>query len=165
MIPEIEKVASLPSSVSLAEIRSDRFDQFLAYWDSLRGAAFAPGWKQFELWALPPAIIPYITVVDVHRDPLDFVCRFFGTGQTNRKGIDWTGKSLQSFPVQRGPSAFDEYRWVVDNKRPLTISDMVVFENAYSNRVPFEQHSLRLPLSDDGQEVTQIVSLAIWDKK
>jgi len=67
--------------------------------------------------------------------------------------------------VQRGPSAFDEYSWVMNNKKPLAIRDMVVFENAISYRVPFEQRSVRLPLSDDGKEVTQIVSLALWDEK
>jgi hypothetical protein len=162
---EIARVPSLASSVALDDIQNDDFAAFIDHWLAIRGDRIAPAWADFELMALPAKLIPYVVVVDVNTDPLDFVYRFYGTGQTRRKKVDWTGKSLKSFPVERGVKAFDEYAWIVANKRPQAIRDQVILDGHLKGPIPFEQRAVRLPLSNDGETVSQIVSLALWDEK
>lgn len=113
--------------------------------------------------ALEPKSLPYLVVADVHRDPLDFKIRFWGTGHVARKGVDKTGQSISGKPDFRGKTAFDEYCWVVNEKKPLASRDLVNLQD-FGNMLPFEQMLVRLPLSNDGSNVDTIVSLALWDK-
>ena len=99
---------TLPTQVAISDILTPEFEDFMDYWSSLRGGAFAPSWEQFDLLALDPKSIPRVVVVDVHRDPLDVVVRFWGTGHVQRKGFDKTGKSIAGTPTIRGPTAFSE---------------------------------------------------------
>ena len=96
-------------------------------------------------------------------DPLDFIIRFWGTGHVTRKGIEKTGKSVNSKPDFRGQTAFEEYRTVVTEKKPLASRDMVNLQD-FSDMLPFEQFLVRMPLSNDGHDVHNVVSLAWWEK-
>lgn len=149
--------------IAIDGIADPSVKEFLDYWNSLRGERFAPSWKEFKLQALDPKTISHIVVVDVHRDPLDFVFRFWGTAHVHTKGIDKTGKSLLEVPRFREASPVDEYSRVVNEKRPLAIQDMVKISN--QDGVQLSQTSLRLPLSDDGKEVDKVISCVIWEDR
>jgi len=152
-----------PSQVSIEEIATPEIDAFIAYWDELRGDAFAPSWKSFDLSALDPRSIPYVVVVDVVHNPSDFIIRFWGTAHVSRKGIDKTGKSINEKLDFRGSAASNEYLKVVEEKRPIASRDIVNLHE-FSDMLPFEQRLVRLPLSNDGRDVHHIVSLAQWEK-
>ena len=104
-----------PPRVDFDDISNPEIMAFVAYWESLKGDAFAPSWKDFDLAALDPKSIPYIIVIDVVRDPLDFVIRFWGTGHVAKKGVDKTGKSVGDAPRFRKDTALN--RVPLDNKR------------------------------------------------
>ncbi len=133
------------------------------YWDRLRGKAFAPSWRQFELPALEPKSIPFVVVADVVHEPLDFIIRFWGTAHVSRKGVDKTGQSITQKPNFRGDVGFEEYRLVLTEKALLASRDIVNLHD-FSDLLPFEQTLVRLPLSDDGVNVHHVVSLAQWEK-
>jgi len=154
---------TLPTQVAISDILTPEFEDFMDYWNSLRGGAFAPSWEQFDLLALDPKSIPRVVVDDVHRDPLDVVVRFWGTGHVQRKGFDKTGKSIAGTPTIRGPTAFSEYKWVVENRQPFASRDAVNLLDTVG-KPPFRQTLVRLPLSDDGDRVNHIVSLASWER-
>lgn len=154
---------SIPSRVDISEILTPELEAFIAYWESLKGDRFAPSWRDFDLSALAPQSIPNIVVADVVPDPLDFIIRFWGTGHVSRKGVDKTGESVSTLPNLRGAAAFDEYHAVVREKQPVASRDIVDLQE-YNNLLPFEQRLVRLPLSDDGETVRQVVSLAVWEK-
>ncbi|MEK9670978.1 MAG: hypothetical protein VW268_00555 [Rhodospirillaceae bacterium] len=80
-----------------------------------------------------------------------------------RKRVDKTGKSISAAPAFRDQTALDEYTWVVETKQPLASRDIVDLDDLMG-RLPFEQRLIRLPLLDDGENVTHVVSLATWDK-
>ena len=151
------------TEIAVGDIDIPSLKAFLAYWETLRGERFGPPWKDFNLLALDPKAIPYIIVVDVFRDPLDFFIRFWGTAHVTAKGFDKTGKSVVDPPRFRGTSAFNEYSQIVKEKRPLATKGVVKLPHL--DRVPFTQTVLRLPLSDEGMEVDKIVSLAFWEKR
>lgn len=153
----------LPAHVQLEDIVTPELEAFIGYWKSISDQPIGPPWKKFDLLALAVSSISKIVVADVRRDPLDFVYRFWGTAQTERKGMDKTGRSVVEVAPFRGGVAFNEYRWVMENKRPFASRDIVDLQEV-SGRVPFEQRLVRLPLSDDGREVHHIITLAAWDK-
>ena len=136
---------------------------FFKYWEERSGDRFAPSWKEFDLMALDPKSVPYVVVADVVSDPLDFIIRFWGTAHVSRKGVDKTGRSVGATPAFRGRTPFHEYTWVMNQKQPLLARDIINLHE-FGGMLDFEQEILRLPLSDDGQDVHHVVSLASWDK-
>lgn len=153
----------IASQVALEDIATSDLDAFVAYWRSLRGERFAPSWREFDLLALDTDSISRIVVADVQRNPLDFVVRFWGTGHVRKKGVDKTGESINQPPNIRKDRAHAEYRWVIENKAPLASRDIVDLQHV-GHRAPFHQSLLRLPLSDDGIDVHNVISLAVWER-
>jgi len=154
--------------VDLSEITDPEIHEFVDYWASVKGEAFAPSWKQFNLSRLNPKLVPYVIVADAVYDPsgrevIDFVIRFWGTGQTEWKGADKTGKRTRDFPQFRGPEGWEEYLRVVQEKRPIASRD-TVYREQYGKRVNIEQTQVRVPLSDDGVNVTKVATFGCWSK-
>lgn len=158
-----DRTETLPTQVAISDILTPEFEAFIAYWKSIRKGTFAPTWKHFDLMALDPKSIPQVVVVDVHHDPFDVVVRFWGTAHVHRKGFDKTGTSIAGIPTIRGPAAFEEYRWVVENKEPFGSRDTVNLLDSVG-KPPFHQTLIRLPLSSDGDTVDHVVSLAAWER-
>lgn len=163
MIPGVPPEAPEPAHVPFAEIASPAMSAFVAYWESLRGEAFAPAWADFNLWDLDPKSIPNVVVTEVLHEPLDFLVRFWGTGHVRRKGYDKTGRTLSGSMARRGGRPYAEHAWVVREKKLMAVRDLVDLRE-FNRTMPFWQHVVRLPLSSDGELVDYIVSLAEWDK-
>lgn len=136
--------ADLPPS--LAEV--------LGHWNAARADRWAPAWGEFNLNALSSTAIPYVLVLDVKRDPLDFVYRFWGTANTAVIGYDCTGKSVRE-NKRFGEKVFGECRQILEERRPLLYFSKVIREDGMVR----EYQRLRLPLSADGETVTQVVSI------
>lgn len=153
-----------PSLVPIDQVNDIDFRRFIDYWTSLKGDRFAPSWREFDLSALPPAMVPHIVVVDVIGPPTDILVRFWGTAHVRRKGVEKTGKLITENPTQRDEEAKREYLWVVANRRPIASRSMVDLHED-QKRLPFEQCLVRLPLSSDGETVDHVVSLAYWELK
>jgi len=153
----------VPSQVPIEEVETPELTAFVDYWESIKDGAFAPSWKKFDMMSLDLKSVPYVVVADVLCDPLNFMIRFWGTGHMARKGAEKTGKLLNDAPDFRGQTAFDEYSFVVNEKKPLASRDMVNLQD-FSSMMPFEQILVRLPLSDDGENVHHVISLAVWEK-
>ena len=92
--------------VDLSEITDPEIHEFVDYWASVKGEAFAPSWKQFNLSRLSPKLVPYVIVADAVYDP---------SGQ-------------------------------------------------FGKRVNIEQTQVRVPLSDDGINVTKVATFGHWSK-
>lgn len=133
-----------------------------AYWRKVTPAgAIGPAWGVFKLHELPAEAISHALVVDVFPDPLDFRYRYWGTAHVERKKIDRTGrKTSEEHPQGRGPMVASEYAAVVERRAPIVFSRMIEFPEG---RLPLPQIALRLPLSQDGENVTGIASVTNWD--
>lgn len=154
--------------VELSEVPEPEIHEFVAYWSARKGGAFAPSWKQFDLPSLNPKLIPYVIVADAvydssGRDVVDFIIRFWGTGQTEWKGFDKTGRRTRDEPQFRGPAGWEEYLMVVKERRPVASRD-TVHREVHGERTNIEQVQVRAPLSDDGIRVTKVVTLGVWRK-
>ena len=146
--------------VPLAELREHEwFRRVLAVWDRWRGERFAPRWHMPHMTELPSAVLAYVTVVDVRSEPDEYVYRYWGSGHVLVKGAELTGR-----PVSRyGPPALrevfvEEFRRVTEGRRPLGFRHRV---DIGGDDTLF-QDTLRMPLSDDGETVTEVLSYADW---
>lgn len=154
--------------IDLSEISEPEIHEFIAFWTSLKGDKFAPTWRQFDLSKLNPKLVPYVIVADSVFDPsgreiVDFIIRFWGTGQTRWKGADKTGKRTRDFPQYRGPDGWEEYLSVVRERRPIASRD-TVYREQFGSRVNVEQVQVRVPLSDDGINVSKVATLGVWNQ-
>jgi len=144
--------------VPLADILASDCDFLYAYWNDLRGDRFAPRWDEFHLIELPAPLIPFLYVVDVLHDPFDLRFRFWGTGLTTVFKRDHTGQSLSNTDLgiiseERRIRIMDDNRAVVDRRAPFPF----LWDTRTAGRSRMAAPAIRLPLSDDGEAVTNIV--------
>ncbi len=146
--------------ITFDELASKSFTVLKSYWEGQRAGRFAPAWRDIDLFALGGAVVPLVTVTDVIESPRDFIYRFWGTGHTEIKGVDNTGKSVRDHdPPSLGEIFWHEYDVVVTEKRPVAFRHDI---READDIVPRYQDVLRLPLSDDGVHVTNVISYADW---
>lgn len=131
-----------------------------AYWLRLKEQSWAPSWRQWRWTEVSAELIPYFVVVDVTYDPVDFTYRFWGTANTNMHGIDLTHKSISDIrsPVT-AKNTSEQYTQVVESRATIgSLHQMqtVTFLQSHS------QLALRMPMSNDGTQVDQIVSFIDW---
>jgi len=97
-------------------------------------------------------------VVDVLTDPLQLKYRFWGTANVKVKGVEMTGRLVDEFPGRRAAIAKEEYHRVISERRPMAFLDRLVLPERsggrFSSRAAFDQITLRLPLSNDGNRTT-----------
>ena len=146
---DLDVSTSAPEGVDLHESLSELYD----YWDRLRGERWAPSWPEFRLTDFSDKLIPLLIVLDVKRNPMDFVYRFWGTANTVNLGYDCTGKSVHENGLF-GDKVFNECRQVVEERRPIIFHSKVTRDDGLYR----EYSRIRLPLSDGGDKVAHIIS-------
>ena len=143
-----------PQAGGLAGELNDVF----THWEDVRGTRLAPAWDDFDWLRIPVSIIPWCGLVDVRRDPVDFVYRFFGTARVQVQDRDLTGQSVRELrPVELGEKAFDEYAAVLEHRQPLMVETFGAEDISGKAR---EYRFLRLPFSDDGEHISQILAVS-----
>lgn len=138
------KIEGLPSGLMAAH----------EYWVSLKGDRVAPSWKDFELLGLPLHLVPTTLVIDI-KDPVsDSIYRFWGSKMTEIHGADMTkGSPYNLQPEGFGQQVYKDHCVVIEKKIPTAGHYSFFAHGGY-----IHSHSLlRLPLSDDGDRITQLV--------
>ncbi|MGJ3261475.1 MAG: hypothetical protein ACFE0S_17875 [Rhodospirillales bacterium] len=132
------------------------------YWTELRGRHFAPRWDAFEFDKAPPRLVPHFAAVEVGRDPLDFVFVHWGPGRVKMQRVDYTGKSLREFwPENIARKAIRENCEVLARRAPLCIQPIKLKGEGADT---FDYQLMRLPFSDDGVEITHILTSGLYDE-
>lgn len=136
------------------------YERCYAYWLRLKGDRWAPAWREWDWSEISMELIPFFIVVDVTYDPLQFVYRFWGTANTRMHGIDMTRKSTAEI---RSPATalatFDQYARVTESRQ--AVGEPYTMQSADYNN-PHTRLALRMPMSNDGKRVDQIVSFVDW---
>ncbi len=142
--------------IAIEDLVAPELCELLSYWENLRGGRFAPSWIDVELIEMPAKLLPYLTVVEVHPTPLDFVYAFYGTGHMALKARDLTGRSImEARPNENAHIVFEQYRRTVETRKPLAFRRTVVGAGESPT-----QTTLRVPLSADGEGVQWVMSLS-----
>jgi hypothetical protein len=137
-----------------------RFERFYDYWQALRGDRPMPARRDLDPADIKD-LLPQIGIIQVVGNR--FLIRLAGTELVNRIGADNTGRYFDEVHPLGGYSEFMTrvYETVRDTRRA------VLSETDYSSGVTEAGiRRLSLPFSNDGVEVSHIVSLLLffWPK-
>lgn len=123
------------------------------HWLERADGRWAPAWRDIEIMALPSPLIPYVVVCDIVAGG-DLVYRYWGRGHTAYHNVDYTYKPLSVMsPDWVRELLRSQYDQVIEVGKPL------VFETRYFG-VERPLYSIRLPLSNDGDNLTGIFGVA-----
>jgi len=142
-------------TLKLDDVVDPEVHVILEYWQRLRGDRFAPSWPVFNWSDIPYHCIPKFTVVDVSTEPLDFTYRFWGTSLADGQKQEMTGRSVRELkPLAEAEAIFSQYANLHTTREPT------VFQSSVSGWMAEDLVglSLRMPFSEDGETISQIVS-------
>jgi hypothetical protein len=128
------------------------------YWDAKRAGRPMPLRSDIH-----PADIarhlPGISLVEVRREPLDFIYRLVGTREVAARGSDPTGKRVaENWYGADAEDVLVNYRRVVESRSFLYDNDF--FARPDGRQV--EDESLFLPLGGEGGDVRQIMVYSFY---
>lgn len=143
------------TEITEAEIVGETIEEALFYWRSIKGTDIAPSRKSLRIEQLPPKLIPSVAVIDFVDEPMDFLYRFFGTHLVHVAGMELTGKRYYADKIV-GFGAINEtlVPELIARRAPMFHH----FEWQSSRGVTYESKAVRLPLSDDGEQITGMVT-------
>ena len=145
------------------EILHAELKDLFEHWTELRGRRFAPAWSAFDWDGVPPRLVPHCATVEVRRNPLDFVYVYWGVGRKVMQRGDYTGKSMRDFrPKAIAEKAIRESCEVLTQQAAICVMTESL-ESGHSQ--PFDYQFLRLPFSEDGETVSHIMGVGLYDEK
>lgn len=128
------------------------------YWQALKGDRIGPPWQKIDMLKLPLALLATTVVVDRFEDENgeNFRYRYCGSALRNIHDLEMTGKTPDDLPV----TALSKYikkafHQVSETKAPVF---SIYGTNVVKGFDEFLQVA-RLPLSDDGKQVSSIISV------
>lgn len=83
--------------LALADLTSPLVLKVQEYWEHLRGDRRLPAKADFDPVRLR-GVLPYLTVEEIHREPLRIRFRLVGTEQARFTSMDYTGRWLHELP-------------------------------------------------------------------
>lgn len=133
-----------------------QLDQALEIWNAARGDAFAPRWSAVDLLSFPAHLRAGTMVADVMDGGRDYFIRYWGMELVDSFGIELTGKLLSEADHKGVMDSFIESaKDIVSTRLPQRPIHRIRLENGLARDIP----DLRLPLSEDGETVTAIMTV------
>ena len=119
------------------------------YWNKKRGSRRMPSRQDIDPAEIVK-ILPYVYLVDVQQDPLDFRYRLIGTEMDEHMSRRYTGMWMSEVPHQKPPSRiWANCLQVVEQRAPLSGDTPYVGKN----KDFLSAEDLIMPLSDDDETV------------
>jgi hypothetical protein len=149
---------SAPSTFESA-IRSDVLRRLVAYWCRIRGPRRMPARRDFDPLEARFAI-GYLSLIEVHRDPLRFYFRLDGTRQVELFGIDCTHRFLdEAMPPEHTAMAAESYGEVATHGEPRHYRRQITFRHRL-----IDYEVIILPFSNDGERVDILMTGIVPDQ-
>lgn len=147
------------TEIGREDIAALDIDAVCRQWDRVRGECFAPTLRAFRLDELPPALVPRMAIVDFVGPPLDYFYRFFGTGMTEIAGQELTGKTYYADKIEGyGFVNAKLFPVLIETKSPMF--HQITWESVKG--LLFVTTTARLPLSNDGSQVTGAITANVF---
>lgn len=142
-----------------AAIQSDVLRRLVAHWSRIRGQRRMPARADFDPLEVRYAL-GYISLIQVHRDPLRFYFRLDGTKQVDLFGVDCTRRYLdEAMPPDHVAMATASYSEVVQHCEPRFLRRQIAFHERL-----IEYEAAILPFSDDGERVDLLMTGIVPDR-
>jgi hypothetical protein len=141
-------------------LKAPMLRRFYAHWDSCRRGREFPARADLDPCDFTYAL-PYVSLLDVLRDPLRFRFRLQGTGIVDRTGVDMTGKFVHEMKDRRHyEMATGHFIEVIETRRPsVKIRDAYITDQRVWNC-----EVLILPLSSNGADIDMLTSCIAWNE-
>ncbi len=130
------------------------------YWRSIiPEGCLGPSWRDFDMLQIPPRYLPTAVVVDY--DPIKnaYRYRYWGRHLAGIFGRDLTNKTFEDCPGAFRDVSYETYGVVVRQKKPC----LVRFHANVDQTETTIQTAFRMPLFDDGETVSGVVSLILLE--
>ena len=149
------------SAFDPSTLSEPRFRDSFVYWDGKRVGRSMPSRRDIDPIEIP-RLLPYVMLIDVLRDPLDFRYRLIGTEVRRILHGDYTGKRYTDVPG-KGPGSvvWGDYEAVVARKEPLVSTPPYVGPDKQVRRC----RNLLMPLSDDGATVNMVLGVVVIERE
>jgi len=139
-------------------MRSDVLRHLVAHWQLLCGDRRMPSRADFDPLNVRFAL-GYISVIEIHRDPLRFYFRLDGTKQVELFGVDCTRRYLDEvMPAEHTEMATESCREVVECGEPRYHQRKILF---HERLIDYE--IVILPFSSDGERVDLLMTGIVPD--
>lgn len=146
------------ATLQFLEVCSPSVAEVFHYWDRKRAGRALPPRSDIDPDELRRHL-PAIMLVEVKRDPLDFVYRLVGTREAAARGSDPTGKRVaESWFGPSAPDVIADYERVVAGRSFLYGFDKFVRPDGRQ----VQGESLFLPLATGGEDVGQIMVYSFY---
>ena len=142
-----------------AAIQSDVLRRLVAHWLWMRGQRRMPARADFDPLAVRYAL-GYLSLIEVHRDPLRFYFRLDGTKQVELFGVDCTQRYLdEAMPADHVALATTSFSDVVQRREPRYFRRQIAFHERL-----IEYEAVILPFSNDGERVDLLMTGIVPDR-
>lgn len=127
-------------------------------WARRRDGRQFPARADFQPVDLKP-VLGYLSIFEVHRDPLRFKCRLHGSTAARRVGFDLTGKFVDEAPKPRwAAGAGGHFVSVVEARAPSASR----YKNVLYGEWLLNMESMVLPLSSDGSVIDHLFATVVY---
>lgn len=136
----------------------DTFNNFIKLWHRKRGYRLAPAWRDFQFEELSEWWGTML-IIDIQPEPFDFYYRLFGSVVADLLEFDATGK----WATELAGSEYD-LKDDMDFYQMLTRNPSLSYSHGtvhWQNRQHVGCSFVELPLSDDGETVTNLISVMV----
>lgn len=133
----------------------------LRYWHEKAVGRVAPSWTDVSLAEFPPEVLPTTSVTNIIEDPLSSEYRYWGSGLTKAFGRDYTGFSPIDVPPRALGLSSDGGcgRLVAERAPHFEIKEFKNDSGVFGRALV-----LRLPLSDDGERITNGINVYHFER-
>jgi hypothetical protein len=140
-------------------IQSDVLRRLVAHWSRIRGHRRMPRRADFDPLEVRYAL-GYISLIEVHRDPLRFYFRLDGTKQVELFGVDCTRRYLEeAMPPDHVAMASVSFSEAVARREPCYHRRQIAFRER-----PIDYEVVILPFSNDGEGVDLLMTGIMPDR-
>ncbi len=128
------------------------------HWQAIHPDQGLPGRQHFDPLQVPQ-LLSWIWLVDVHREPLRFKFRLYGTQHIPPSGGDHTGKWIdEAYPNFVTSDVYADYVLVAEQGVPSYRKG-----NASYHAPEYKElERVMLPLATDGQTVDMIMAITVY---
>ena len=147
------------ATVDPPDLRAERLRAAYAYWLGKRNGRLMPSRSDIDATEIP-RLLPYVMLIDVLAEPLDFRYRLIGTAARSISRRDYTGLRFSDVAGKGKDSAlWRGCETVVQSKLPHSNNPPYVGSNAFVRNC----ENVLLPLSDDRISVTMIFKVISFE--
>jgi hypothetical protein len=140
-------------------IQSDVLRRLVAHWSRIRGHRRMPMRAGFDPLEVRYAL-GYISLIEVHRDPLRFYFRLDGTKQVELFGVDCTRRYLdEAMPAEYATMVAAALSDVVARREPRYHRRQITIHER-----PMDYEAVILPFSSDGERVDLLMTGIVPDR-